>query len=439
MLQTSASKQLIDPALLVFAQRIALSGSRRGGVEMQECPRLAQSIQELCQQVCQSVAAEEFRGVFVQHLLQELRHNEHPLIVNHWLSFLHSTALQVANKVYGVHCNYQDTTFSLKDTQSNCCVAIGQTRDFFAGFRINQNRTATLLVSLKSYAFNKILYSTYPMIRKEVGDKDLGRTNLGLFNRYSSKRIAEALQWSRFSQTQIEQIYLPLQGCAREYLRHNAIRVNQLTTDDFQKIGELYQKITGDLPPPIVDSLETIGTSLRRFMDPPTISTDPLNADETCSIGATLHSLVAQPEEEMERQGIFTAIDQWLSSAVPSNQQLQILWLKYHCNLSQVSIAAIMSSDQSQVCRRLRQVHVAISKALLAEFNPDGNNSPMGILNPVIEVLKDRINDFSINQNNPAVRKDLDLLVAQQNSLPNIRSGVDLPRSVREILSILYS
>jgi hypothetical protein len=87
MLQTIASKQLIDPALLIFAQRIALSGSRRGGLEMQECPRLAQSIQEFGQQVYQSVAAEEFRGVFVQHLLQELRHNEHPLIVAHWLSF----------------------------------------------------------------------------------------------------------------------------------------------------------------------------------------------------------------------------------------------------------------------------------------------------------------------------------------------------------------
>jgi hypothetical protein len=431
MPQTSASKQLIDPSLLVFAQRIALCGSRRGGLKMQECPMLGQSIQDLYQQVCQSVATEELRGVLVQHLLQELCHNEHPLIVKHWLSFLQSTALKVANKVYGVHCNYQDATFSLEDTQSNCCVAIGQPREFFAGFKVNQTRTATLLVSLKSYAFNKILYSTYPLIRNEVGDRDLGRTNLGLFNRYSSKRIAEALRCSGFNQAEIEQVYLPLQGCAREYLRQNAIRVNQLTPDDFEKIGELYQKITGDLPPPIVDSLETIGRSLRRFMDPPTISTDPLDRDENVSVVSTLRSPLAQPEEELGRQDIFAAIDRWLSLAAPSKQQLQILWLKYHCDLNQVSIARMMSSDQSQVCRRLRQVHVAIAKALLAEFNPDGDRSPMGILNPIIEVLTDRINDFNINQNNPAARKDLDLLITQ--------SSDDFPRAVLEILHILYS
>lgn len=428
-------ENIIDPSLLVFAQRI-VPNSTGGVLRMQRCPRLRQSLQEMCQS--QFVPTAGFLGVFVQHLLQELHQQQHPLIVKHWLSFLHTTTLEVANKVYSVHRNYQGATFSLEDTQSNCFAAIGPAEEFFAGFKINQPRAATLLISLKSYAFNRILYSTYPLIRNEVGDQNLDLTNLGLFNRYSPKRIAQALRCSGFNQTEIDRVYLPLQGCAREYLRHNARTVNQLTPDDFQRIGELYQSTIGDLPPPVVDSLETIGKSLRRFMDPPMISTDPVDGDGSGSIGATLSSPMAQPEAELARQEIFAAVDRWLSSAAPSQQQLQILWLKYHCCLKQSLIAAMMRIDQPLVCRRLRQVHVAIAKALLAEFNPDSNNSPMEILNPIIEILEDRINDFSINQNNPTARRDLDLLIEEQNSLPLAQLSTDLPQSVQRILGILY-
>jgi hypothetical protein len=436
----SAAPPGVDPVLLVFSQRLATTGSYHGGLTMRPCPKLGKSLQELWQACGQAQARTLATGqgeLLVEYLLQELRQHQTSRIEQHWQSFLQTTALQVANKIARVHNNYQGVTFSLEDTQSICCMAIGTPGEFFGGFRRQQPRSCELLPAMKSYAFSKILYSAYPGIRKEVGDRDLGRKDLGLFNRYGYKRTEQALRSGGLDQDTIEK-YLRLQGFVKEYLRHHRQRIHQLTTADFQNIGDEYQKITGDLSPPVEDSLRILGQCLRRFNDPPTISIEPLDGEDSFAIGSTLRSSFPQPEEELEQQSLWEEIDKWFSSDKPSREQIKIFILKYRYQLKQCAIAAILDVDQPRICRKLGQTHVNISKHLLATLNPGSSINPQEILPEVISLLAAKINDLSILRHNPTDSQRLDLLIAQLKISDSEQSSQDLWRSIRATLNTLF-
>lgn len=318
------------------------------------------------------------------------------IFIDHWLAFLGNLALVVSEKIFRTISRDRYLNIELQDIQSICLSQVINPQRFFANFNLNLTNTNDLLSSLKAYAYRSIKYAAYPSIRTQFVCPNIGRSNLSLFNQYSDRKIAQALGEIERDRRAIERD-LALCGCAREYLRQSVTRIDLLQPDDFHKIGELYQGITGDLPPPVCERLEQIGSIIRQFISPRVGSLDlPIgeNSEDLRTVGDRVMSLAPQPEQalaiaqsERDWQNILDICDRWLvENTTPRDRQ--IIYLRYHFQLKQNKIEPIIGLDQTNISIRLRQIHLGIARSLTTTINPNPDLDLVTLIKPIVETLQ---------------------------------------------------
>jgi hypothetical protein len=371
------------------------------------------------------------------------------IFIDHWLAFLFELALLVSAKIFKTINRDRYLNIALQDIQSICLGQVVDPQRFFANFNLNLTQTNDLLSSLKAYAYQAIKYAAYPSIRNQFLCPNIGRSNLSLFNQYSDQTIAQALGDIEGDRRAIERDLL-LCHCARAYLRQRVTRINLLQPDDFHKIGELYQGITGDLPPPVSERLEQIGSTIRQFTSPRIGSLDlPIgeNSEYLRTIGDRAISLAPQPEQALEIdqterdwQNILDICDRWLVENTQSRDR-QIIYLRYHFRLKQKEIEPIIGIEQTNISRRLRQIHLGIARSLTATINPDPDLVLVTLIKPIVETLQasfDRLIVFHTKYINNRVdiatmNESIDLIQKHQR-LPIERTN---PTAISRIGAIL--
>ncbi len=411
-----------SPELQIFTRIIAtdpqgLNQSERGSparLILQLSPKLQQSIESRWQAIVVANPTvpnpDRISQLLVADLFDRLNQNAGDLqIAAHWQAFLYDLALTVAQQIFRTVNRDRHLNIALQDLQSICLNTIVSPQHFFTNFNLHLSHSSDLLVSLRAYAYRAITYAAYPAIRQEFACPNIGRSNLSLLKKYSDRIIDRALSNIERDRAQIERD-LALCRCTREYLRQMETRINLLQADDFQRIGELYQGITGDLPPPVRDRLEQIGEAIRHFTSLRIWSLDlPIGNSKdrtTMTMGINVISPLLQPEQELERnqttidcQNILRICDRWLVEHTQSDDR-QIIYLRYHFQLKQAPIAMMMKVDQASISRRLRRIHLAIARTLMATINPDLQLELATLIQPIIEILQTSFNRLIIFRNN---------------------------------------
>lgn len=388
----------------LFTQTICWQQQR---IVLTVAPRLRQSLEQRWDSIVATnpeiTGERELLDLLVKDLFTQLPNSSpHSIVHQHWLSFAKHLALKVAGRIAKITSDRQE---DLEEIQGICLAAIVRLDRLFAGFKLQSNIQNDLLGNLRAYTYKAIQYSVYPEIRKTFNNPNIGRSLLGLFNRYSDRVIRSALAANNVAPTQIERD-LHLCKCAREYLRQTGQRINQLQTTDFDLIGDLYLKVIGDLPPPPHQQLTEIGRAILHFTTPPTISTNsPILYNSTVgtsTIEDTLESDRIRPEIYVEMQElddqwqkILHLCDRWLIEN-PDPYERNILLLRYGFNLKQTPIGYILGKDQSNICLRLRQVHQRLASTILQAIAPNKNTpNPMSI-ELVIILLSNNFKQLSI-------------------------------------------
>jgi hypothetical protein len=381
--------------------------------------------------------------ILVRDLFDRLNTNPSDLIIQeHWLAFLSDLALRVAEKIFKTIDGDFSKNISTEEIQSICLATIVNPSRFFVGFNCDFDRSNNLLSSLKSYAYNAIKYAAYPSIRKEFADPNIGRNNLSLFNQYSDGIIDDALTETGIDRTQIDRD-LNLCQSARAYLHQTGTRINRLQSIDFDRIGELYRSITGNSPPPVRDRLEQIGAAIRKFTSPHNLSShiSPEGTDRT--IEDTFIGSNPQPEkylelkqQEADWQQVIDICDRWLRSNLDSTNR-QIIYLRYHFKLNQKQIEPIVYIDQTNISRRLRRIYLGIARSLADTVNPSLNIQPVSLVKPIVELLQENFDRFTIGEINPAASEELAELIQIYRKSPLDRIDPILLARIQTIVKLL--
>jgi hypothetical protein len=324
-------------------------------------------------------------------------------VQQHWVAFLADLALKVASRLFKIVSNNPEDAI---EVQSICLAMIAHPDRFFRGFDRQFNSQADLLSSLKGYGYNTIKYSAYPEIRKTFNNPNIGRSLLSLFNHYSDRVIRQSLVAICTPPSQIDRD-LCLGKCAREYLRQTGKRINQLQSLDFDRIGNLYHEITGDLSPPVEKRLEEIGRAISRYTSPSIISNNtPIgnDADSNFTLEDTLESPHFQPvdlleiqEREQKRQRIFDICDRWVTENTNAHKRCLLL-LRYGFALNQTQIGCILELNQSNISLPLRQIHSKIAQAIVNEMNADPAVTSTTAIEWVIKVFQENFSKFDVIQ-----------------------------------------
>jgi hypothetical protein len=429
----------------IFTKTIAYQDQANfSRLTLQSSPKLQRSIESRWQDILKvNSAVEDTKDIFkilVQDLFDELKDNPSNLLLEHWLSFLCDLALVVSNEIFKITSAKQAKSTCLLDIQSICIGSIGNPARFFLGFDLNSSPKKNLLASLQAYAYRSVKFSAYPAIRKEFSDPNIGRSNLGLFNHYSDVVVSDALLKIGLEPAQQDQ-YLALCHCAKEYLRQSVKKINQLQPDDFKRIGDLYQVITGDVPPQVRARLEEIGEAIRRSTSPPILSIDmPIStsSDNNLTIGANIASPEPQPDEYAEIQELQSdwriICDCWLKANIQPRDQ-KILYLRYHFDLKHKVIESIIGIDQPNISKRLRKINLGLAQVLIKQINLENNTSPIEICKLVVEMLSENFEKLNIANVDPENRKQLAELIQMYRVQPD----PDLLQKIQMILDRLWN
>lgn len=407
-----------SPKTQVFTKIIAYQNQAK--LTLQSSPKLQRSIESRWQDILERNPAvgeaEDIFKLLVQDLFDELKDKPSDLLLAHWLSFLCDLALAVSKEIFKMICGQPSQNTFLQDIQSICIGSIGHPQHFFKGFDLKSSSKNNLLISLQAYAYRSIKYSAYPAIRKEFNDPNIGRSNLSLFNHYSDLVLSDALLKIGLEPAQQDQD-LVLCRCAREYLRQKGKKINQLQPADFDRIGDLYQVITGDLPPPVCDRLEKIGEAIRRSTSPRLVSLDmPImtSGDKDLTMVDILASAQPQPDEYVEEQEIQAdwkhICDDWFKANMQPRDR-QIMYLRYHFRLKQDVIGSIVNIDQTVISKILRKINLGIAKVLIQKIDPESHTSPLEICKIVAKMLQENSDKLSLAHMAPADSRELAKLI----------------------------
>jgi hypothetical protein len=411
---------------------------------LQSSPRLQKAIESRKQAILKAnITVEDNSDIFkilVQDLFDELESNPSALLLEHWSSFLCHLALAVSAEIFKIVSGQNILSRRLLDIQSICVGSISNPRYFFKGFDRKISNENNLLRSLQAYSYRSIKFAAYPSIRKEFNDPNIGRSNLALFNHYSDVVISDALLKIGLKPATQNQ-YIALCRCAKEYLRQNSKKFNQLQPDDFDRIGDLYQVITGDLPPPVRARLEEIGEAIRKSTAPLILSIDqPLSTsdDHNWTMADNIATSESQPNEYAEIQELQldwrNICDCWLEANIQPRDR-QMLYLRYHFDLKQGVIGSIIAIDQSNIAKRLRKIHLGLAAVLIKQINPESNISYIKISKLVVEMLSENFEQLSISHINSEDRRRLAELIQAHRE----QEDLDLLQKIRMILERLWN
>jgi hypothetical protein len=285
--------------------------------------------------------------------IQQLRINR-----NYWVSFLMNAGWPAVKKVHRV-CRQSSLNINHVDIFGILLDYISSPQEFFNKFNRDEASENPSISSRKAYAYKSILYGLYDRLRRDYSDPNIGRSDLSIPFRYSSKTIAIILRDRFFMGEDRIELSLLFIRSTKEYLREQKLQINNLTIADFNRIANyivsssplLNINITSQQ---LKDKLEDIGFKLRTALHPREIS-----FDESYSID----SEALNPPEKFDpnRSPRIAAVNnffhQHLQHLQESNSQdFRILCLYYSLGLKQGEIGSILEQQQSWISRRITKL-----------------------------------------------------------------------------------
>jgi hypothetical protein len=370
----------------------------------------------------------EIIKLLVWDLVDELREGSaSKIVLAHWESFLLVAAEEFAkwnkNKIYAQKVSYYDFEDYCLGSIISPTTFIN---NFFKKFKNYETNEKSLLTRLNSYAMGIIRNLVKARLAKELADSTIGKSDIGLSNRFGRKLTKLALE-RHYASIDVER-YLNLRQCVMGYLeqerkkeqlipesqlgRNKRIKINKLKPNDLDEIGRLYQVNTDKLSPPIIETLKIIGAAVRYHRQNPPLSEPP--------------SLLSGMDDLIIRMCADSCV-YWLSKESrklePGNKE--ILYLHYHCQLSQCEIAPIFNVNQSNISIPLSKIRAGISTHFLealSEYSSE-NTSVAGVkssisrtdaIKSVHTVMKNWFDRFEISKNvNHIFRQELELLLVK--------------------------
>jgi DNA-directed RNA polymerase specialized sigma24 family protein len=333
---------------------------------------------------------------------------EKDLTRKHWESFFLAIGKRVATNKWSRYSN----RINYLDFQDHCLNVVN---NFVEQIPIYRTTETNLLSRVKAYAYGTVKNSLFERLRKELNDPTIGRSNKYLAVNFSNKKIKAGLESSNFDKIDVDK-YLDLRKSVKEHLRRERqtnedrkIKVNKLEPKDLEEISKLYQKITGNESPPILETLELIGQAVRLYEQNP---------------------LPEPPPPEPKRLPLKMLVEQcncWFSNEGKNlkPRDLQIFYLHYRFHLNQGKIAPIFHITQGNISRPLSKIRAGITNhtlAYLSDFaqtregaiSSEDRSNMTRIAESVIKDIKSNFDRLNISQQvNDESRLILELLIQE--------------------------
>jgi hypothetical protein len=367
--------------------------------------------------------------------IQQLR-----IIRDYWLTFLTNVGLPAAKKVRDV-CWRSHLNVTSSDIWGLLLYSISSPEEFFKTFKNTQISGNSFLSSLKAYAYRSIVYQLYERLRHDYKDPNIGRSNLSIPFRYSSRKISAILRGLSFTEEKIES-YSIFINSTKEYLKEKNKQINNLTATDFDRIASY---TIGISPLPNInitgqrlkEILEEIGVKLRNASRLIEISSDELYSELKDS--KSPEDVDIDPPQIVAIQNFFS---QYLQHLQESNwQDACILWLYYGLRssdgsalLTQGEIASILGKNQPWVSHRITNLANLMYTKIQEEIvNPTGSlqmtpEQDIGAKRAMIQYLRFYMDD-RLRQEPPEERF---AYIADRTGLP-----LPLPDKVRVAIEFI--
>ncbi len=212
-----------------------------------------------------------------------------------------------------------------------------------------------LLMGLQAWTYRAVTYNSFAYLRAN-GDPYFGLSNLGVVSRSSYLKARAAL----LGNITTDRLNAELSMCKifKNYLSRSCIRVNRLTSENWQVILAEVRSLGIEIS---VEELRTridrVGNLIRadaspkieRYDDPNTFITIEYRPDTPGLDIDTLDAAFIQ---------IFKAIERFISNLPVESQQIVIL--RHQHNFKQGKIAKVIAKDQSKVSRKLGEVYLEL-------------------------------------------------------------------------------
>jgi RNA polymerase sigma factor (sigma-70 family) len=237
--------------------------------------------------------------------------------------------------------------------------------------RFDPGYHSNLLVGLQAWTYRVVAYNSFAYLRKH-GDPYFGLSNFGIVSRSSWLVIRKALLGNII--TDRLDSYVATCKIFKTYLERSKIRVNNLEAHHWQEICAEIQASAIELTiEELRDRIERVGGLIRAQSNPIIEKYDDpsLFIEIDDRFDGAEPDLVAMDASLSE---IFELIGKFIGSLPPTNQELLIL--RHQRQLKQVSIAKLMSIDQSQISRQLGKNYLKLLDLIHSQIpHPDGLKS----------------------------------------------------------------
>jgi RNA polymerase sigma factor (sigma-70 family) len=234
--------------------------------------------------------------------------------------------------------------------------------------RFDPEYRPNLLEGLQAWTYQVVTYNSFGYLRKH-GDPYFGLSNFGVVSRSSWLTIRTA-PMGNIPPDRVD-TYLTACKIFKTYLERSKIRVNNLEARHWQEILVEISTLSIELT---VEELRTqidrIGGWIRAQANPIVHKYDDPNLFISLEGQADFsHPELADSDAHLSQ--IFTMIGQFIGS-LPTHTR-ELVELRHQRQLNQVSIAKMMSIDQSQVSRQLGRIYLNLLDVIHAQIpHPDG-------------------------------------------------------------------
>jgi DNA-directed RNA polymerase specialized sigma24 family protein len=311
------------------------------------------------------VADRQLTTVVVANLYRAAAAQQHLVRNNCWFNFITSMTFKAALHNWNRVPKPQQS----EELFERLITPVLNIQQLFA--RFDPEYHPNLLVGLQAWTYRVVTYNSFAYLRKN-GDPYFGLSNLGIVSRSSWATIRTALLGNIVS-TQID-AYRSTCKVFKNYLARSKVRVNNLELTNWQDILAELRSLSIDLTiEELRSQIDMIGSLVRarslliteKYDDP--------------QLFILIDTHISDPEPDITGADqalcqIFRLIEGFISS-LPAKSQ-EILTLRHHQKLNQVSIAKLMSIDQSQVSRQLGKNYLKLLDLIYTQIpHPDGGKS----------------------------------------------------------------
>jgi hypothetical protein len=212
-----------------------------------------------------------------------------------------------------------------------------------------------LLMGLQAWTYRAVTYNAFAYLRAN-GDPYFGLSNLGVVSRSSCLKARAAL----LGNTTTDRLNTDLSMCKifKNYLGRSRIRVDRLTSDNWQEILVKVRSLGIEIGVEELRArIDRVGSLIRADASPTIERYDDPNAFIAIEYRTDPPALEIDTVDATFLK-IFKAIEQFIGD-LPAESQ-QIVTLRHQQNLKQGKIAKVIGKDQSKVSRKLGEIYLEL-------------------------------------------------------------------------------